>query len=145
MLMLMRRSLVPVLLIVIASLSGCTAGSTETAALEPTEGTVQSDPNADACSDLESLWDEVEEWGTTPGNTDGDGRPTATSTSPDFRLELDAIRQTTDGTLRTALDEYFDETPTQGAWWYANGIHEYGYAHAVGSACEAEGVTVNLR
>lgn len=140
----MRRSLVPVLLIVVLAFSGCAAGPVTTTVPEPTDSATQSNPNADACTDLVKLWNEVEEWGTTPGNTEADGRPTSTASAPDFRLELDEIRQTTEGTLRTTLDEYFEETPTQGTWWYANGIHGYGYAHAVGSACEAEGVTVNL-
>lgn len=100
----MRRSLIPALLLAVVALSGCTAGPTAQTPPGPTEATVQSDRNVNACSDLESLWDDVEERSTTPGNTDGDGRPTATATAPNYRLKLDQIRQTTQGTLRTALD-----------------------------------------
>lgn len=101
--------------------------------------------NVTACSDLEDLWEEVDEWGTASGNTDTLGRPTATADpAPDFRVELDAIRQTTNGALRGALDEYYGYAPTGGQWWYANGTHQYGQASAVQSACEALGAPVDF-
>lgn len=142
MLILMRRSLVPAVLVALITLSGCTGQPSDT---EQTAASPETNANETACTDLAKLWDEVEEWGITPGNTEADGRPTASATAPDFRVKLDEIRQATDGTVRTTLDEYFEETPAQGTWWYANGAHEYGYTHAVGSACEAEGVNIDLR
>lgn len=113
-------------------LTGCASASTK--ASTPAEST---DPNAAACDQLDDLWAEVEAWGTTEGNTNEDGRPTATATSPNFRLQLDDIRQSTEGTLRTVLDEYFAEVPEDAAWWYANGTHEYGYTNAVLTACDS--------
>ncbi len=83
------------------------------------------------------MWREIDAWGSKSVNVDSEGRPVAGATAPAWRIELDSIRLSTDGPLRTTLDDYYDDSPEQTTWWYANGIHEYGSTHAVEDACDA--------
>lgn len=134
-----------VLSLLLVGASGC-AGSQDQSEEVSSESATPAvvDANADACKDIEQLWADVEAWGTTPGNTDSTGAPVDGVVAPDFRLELDTIRQSTTGTLRTAFDEYFEEVPASGGWWFTNGIHEYGYGSGVQSACAAEDAKVDF-
>ena len=127
-------------------LAGC-AGSEASAsgASDTPTSAAAVDANTAACAEVRALWENVNVWGTTPGNTDASGAPTADgySDAPNYRLMLDEIRQRADGSIRTAMDEYFDAVPTAGAWWFANGAHEYGLAHGVADACQSTGKPIN--